>query len=433
MGLVACMALVVANMVGTGVFTSLGFQVGALPSPFIICLLWGVGGIVALCGALSYGELASALPHSGGEYHFLSRIYHPALGFASGFVSVTVGFAAPIALAAIALGSHLTEALPGLPAKPVAFVAILSLAAIHALAVRASGWTQIVVTILKVVLILGFLALGWSKGNLSGVAFAPTTESLRLVLSPAFAVALLFVLYSYSGWNAVAYILDEVRDAPRTAPRAILLGTLFVTALYVALHALFLRSAPPASYDGQINVAGIAAQSLFGAAGGRLMAALVGVGLLASLSAMTWAGPRVSQAIGRDLPALGFLGATSPRGVPRPALALQTALALVFLATATFETVLIYAQFALATSGFLAVLGVLVLRRTRPDLPRPFRCPLFPAPPLIYLAITGVALAYAAIRRPNEAMAGVATLTLGVMVWMVAKSRKFACAKKANG
>jgi APA family basic amino acid/polyamine antiporter len=387
-------------------------------------VLWAVGGVVAFCGALTYCELSAALPRSGGEYNFLSAIYHPSLGFAAGFVSVAIGFSAPIALVAMALGKYLSVVIPEVPPQVISYAAILGLAVVHAIAVHASGIFQIVVTTLKVGLILGFLALGFSKGNPAQANFLPGPDSFSLIFSPAFAVALMFVLYSYTGWNAVTYILGEVHDVPKTVPRAILLATGFVAILYVALNALFLQSAPMADYANHIEVARIAATALFGDVGGRIMGALVGGGLIASLSAMTWAGPRVSQSIGRDFPALRFLNRTSPQGVPHRALALQTGLALLFLASATYEAVLIYAQFALVTCSFLTVFGIFVLRWRQPGLQRPFRCPGFPFPPLIFLAVAAFALLHTAVVKPMEALAGAVTLLLGWLLYFPASAKK---------
>ncbi len=422
-GIFPCAALVVANMIGTGVFTSLGYQVGDLPSPFVILLLWVVGGVVAFCGALVYCELAVALPKSGGEYHFLSQIYHPSVGFAAGFVSVAIGFAAPIALVAMAFGDYLSAAIPGLHPRMLSYALLLSVAAMHTIAVGASGAFQVTVTALKVAVLIGFLVIGFSRGNLAEADFSPTPEAPALLLSPAFAVSLMFVLYSYTGWNAVTYILSEVKNVQRTIPLALLIATALVSVIYVALNMLFLRSEPMASYEGQIEVAEIAATALFGDNGGRLMAGLVGGGLIASLSAMTWAGPRVSQAIGRDLPAFRFLQKTSPGGVPRRALLLQTLVALVFLATATFETVLIYAQFALVACSFLTVLGIFVLRRRQPEASRHFRCWGYPVTPLVYLAVTAFALLYTATEKPWEAVAGALTLAFGLLLYFLSSQR----------
>lgn len=410
-------------MVGTGVFTSLGFQVASLPSGFVIVLLWALGGVIALCGALSYAELAAALPRSGGEYHFMSRIYHPALGMAAGSVSVVVGFAAPIALAAMALGRYMEAAWPGIPGRVVAFAVVLGLAGVHAVAVGASAGFQVFSTFLKAGLISGFLFLGSRAGNASGISFAPSAGDAALLASPAFAVALMYVIYSYSGWNAAAYIIDEVRNPSRTLPLALCVATVAVMLAYVGLNALFLAAAPASEYAGRIEVAEIAARALFGDSGGRAMAALIGLGLVASISAMTWAGPRVAQAAGRDYSVLRAMAATSASGVPRRALALQTALALVYLATGTFETVLVYSQFALVLCGVMTVLGVVVLRVREPGLARPFRCPLFPLPPLLFVGIGLFALVHTALARPSEAAAGLGVFLCGILLHrIIAKS-----------
>jgi basic amino acid/polyamine antiporter, APA family len=416
-GLWACAALVVANMVGTGVFTSLGFQVGSLPSTFVILCLWALGGVVAFCGALAYAELAAALPRSGGEYHFLGRIYHPCLGFAGGFVSFAVGFAAPIALAAMALGEYLSAAWPGLEARGASFGCVLGLAAAHAVAVRTSGTFQIVFTILKVGMILAFLAAGFVVGGFSGALLAPSSGDAGLVLKPSFAVALMFVLFSYSGWNAAAYVVGEVRKPQRTVPAALMLATGFVAVLYVALNALFLLSAPMEAYEGRVAVAEVAASALFGERGGQTMAVLIGLGLVASISAMTWAGPRVAQTVGQDYAALAWFAKTSSSGVPRRALGVQTALAVAYMATSTYETVLIYTQFALVLCGFLTVLGVFVLRIREPGLQRPFRCAGYPFTPLLFLAVSLFALVYTAVERPLAAAGGAATLLFGGLLY----------------
>lgn len=418
-GLITCTALALANMIGTGVFTSLGFQVPAIPSPFLILLVWALGGVVALCGALSYAELSAALPRSGGEYNFLSAIYHPAVGFMGGFISVTVGFSAPIALSAMALGKYMTAALPGIPAALVSVVAVVLLAAAHSLTVRASGNFQVVITSLKVGLITAFIGLGFLLRG--PFLFAPREGDFSLILGGPFAVSLMFVLYSYSGWNAAAYIIGEVREPQRTVPAALLLATVIVTILYVFLNAAFLASGPMDSFRGKIEVGEIAARNLLGEQGGRVMAALIAGGLISSISAMTWAGPRVAQAVGQDFRALRLFAWTSPGGVPRVAIGVQTLLVLLLLATSTFEAVLVYAQFSILACSFLTVLGVPVLRWRRPALPRPFRCFGYPLTPIVFLALNLFAMVYSAFDRPEQALAGLATLLLGIGLYFLAR------------
>ena len=419
-GFWACATLVFSSMVGTGVFTSLGFQIGPLPSPFVILVLWALGGVVALCGALSYAELAAALPRSGGEYHFLSRIFHPALGLMAGIISVFVGFAAPIALAAMAFGKYVAAAFPGVPPLWSSVGVTVVLAMVHGMSLKVSGRFQVVATALKAALILFFIAAGVTLAH--GADFRPKSGDMALVLSPGFAISLMFVMYAYSGWNSAVYIAGEVRSPGRTIPRALLSATLAVTVLYVALNAVFLASAPPAELAGKVEIGEIAARHLFGEAGGRLMACVIAAGLVAALSALTWAGPRVAQTAGEDFPALSWFSCKS--GVPRRALAFQTLIVLILLVSSSFEAVLIYAEFALIACSCLTVLGLLVLRMREPSLARPFRCPWVPAVPLVFLGIGLFSLAYTLVERPVQALAGMATMGAGAGLYFLVRRNR---------
>jgi APA family basic amino acid/polyamine antiporter len=249
-----------------------------------------------------------------------------------------------------------------------------------------------------------------------------------LIFSGPFAVSLMFVLYSYSGWNAAAYIIGEVRNPQRTVPVALILATatVIVIILYVSLNAVFLASGPMNEFSGKIEVGEIAARHLLGEEGGRIMAGLIGGGLISAISAMTWAGPRVAQAVGQDFPPLRIFARTSPGGVPRVAIGVQTVLVLLLLATSTFEAVLLYAQFSLLACSFLTVLGVMILRWRRPALPRPFRCFGYPLTPLVFLALNLFAMVYTAFDRPEQALAGLATLLLGIGLYFVARGRTIA-------
>lgn len=422
-GIATCAALVVANMVGTGIFTSLGFQVAEIPSRPAIMVLWTLGGILALCGALCYAELSAALPRSGGEYHFLSRIYHPSLGFMAGAVSIVVGFAAPVALSAMAFGSYLQGVFPAVspPLASIAVVAVVTL--FHLRDLRVSSVFQIIFTVLKIALVLVLLVALFAAPASAPAPAAPWTSYL---LTAPFAVSLMFTLYAYSGWNAATYILGEVQTPARVIPVALASGTLLVMALYLGLNAAFLHVAPADALAGQLNVAQVAAGNVFGAQGGRMVAAVIALGLVSGISAMIWAGPRVAMVIGEDYPhALGWLRVRTGSGIPAVAVVAQSALTLLLLLTSTFEQVLVYTQFALLACSFLAVLGVIVYRFTQPDLPRPFRVPLYPLTPLLFLAISGFAMVYTATVKPFEALCGGLTLAAGLVVYrLVAAGQK---------
>jgi APA family basic amino acid/polyamine antiporter len=236
--------IVIANIIGTGVFTSLGFQAIEIQSGFSLLLLWVIGGVFALCGALCYGELGAAMPRSGGEYHYLSEIYHPAIGFLSGWVSVTVGFAAPIALAAMAFGQYAAQLIPH--GSPVLLAAVITIviSLIHAQNLRLGSYFQNVTTSLKVALIVIFILAGLLLSDPQPLSFAPTIADLRTIASPPFAVSLVYVTYAYSGWNAAIYLASEIQEPTRNLPRALLFGTAIVTVLYVALNFVFLYSTP---------------------------------------------------------------------------------------------------------------------------------------------------------------------------------------------
>jgi APA family basic amino acid/polyamine antiporter len=427
---VTATAIAVADMIGIGVFTSLGFQVRGIPSAFSLVMLWVVGGLTALCGALSYAELAAALPRSGGEYNFLSRIYHPAVGFLAGWISATVGFAAPIAVAAMAFGTYFMGAFPGflsgiLSPGPTSLILGLALAwivsLVHLSGLRQSSVLQNVSTAIKVLLIVGFIVAGFAFGRPQPISFAPSAQDLGYIFSAPFAISLVFVMYSYSGWNAATYIINEVRDPERTLPRSLLVATLIVLVLYVALNAVFLYTTPMAKMAGQINVAQIAGAEIFGDAGGRLVAALICIGLVSAVSAMVWIGPRVTMVIGEDLPGLRVFARTTSAGVPAPAILLQLAVVTLLLFTQSFEAVVDYIQFSLTVCTFLAVLGVIVLRWTQPELKRPYRVWAYPLTPVAFLLVTGFMMYYLITQRPLQSLAGALTMLAGLLVFAVSR------------
>ncbi len=418
-------AIAVADMVGIGVFTSLGFQVIDITSAFSVILLWIVGGVVALCGALSYAELAAALPRSGGEYNFLSRIYHPAVGFMAGWLSATVGFAAPIAIAAIAFGAYFNGVAPGI-ASPLwlGLVAAWGIALVHLTGLKQGSNFQNASTILKILFIIGFIIAGFSYGTPQDISFAPSSVDLSHITSAPFFIGLVFVMYSYSGWNASTYIMEEVHDPQRSVPRSLLMATLIVLVLYVGLNALFLYTTPMDQMAGKVDVALVAGRHIFGQTGGDIVGALICFGLIATISAMTWIGPRVTKVMGEDLPVLGIFARQTKNGVPAAAIILQTLIVTALILTQSFERVVEYIQFAITLSSFLAVLGVMVLRYRQPDLARPYRTWGYPVTPIIFLLVTGFMMAYLLAERPLESVAGLATLLAGLAVYALSPKRK---------
>jgi APA family basic amino acid/polyamine antiporter len=415
-------AIVIANMVGTGVFTSLGFQLLDIESGFVILLLWAIGGLIAVAGAMTYAELGAAFPRSGGEYNFLSEIYHPAVGFVAGWTSVTIGFAGPSALAAMTFAAYATSIFdatfpPWLePALAVGLVTALTI--VHGGRRRASGAVQIIFTTLKVAVIGGFcLAALALIDEPQPVRFLPTAGDGQLLTSGTFAVSLIYVSYAYTGWNAATYLSGELDNPQRTLPGILLTGTLVVTLLYVALNFVFLYAAPVGELRGQVEVGLIAAKAAFGEVGGRFTGLVLGMLLISTVSAMLMAGPRVLQVMGQDFRPLRKSARINEDGIPSTAIYIQSSLAILFILTSSFESVLLFAGFTLALNSFVTVLGVFVLRWRQPELERPYRTFLFPLPPLIYLTLMGWTLWFVMMNRPVEALFGLGVIASGLIVY----------------
>ena len=419
LGVPTATAVVIAAMVGSGVFTTLGFQVAEIRSTFAIMMVWLVGGVIALCGAFTYAELGAALPRSGGEYHLLRRVYTPALGFLSGWVSATVGFAGPSALAAMALASYTATFIPGIPENHLAAGVVLGFSLIHASSLQVGTTFQNLLTVLKVCLILGFVGAAFTVDQVQGITLWPQAGDVGLITGPAFAIALIFVSYAYTGWNAAIYVAGEIKQPSRTLPRSLLLGTLAVTALYVLLNYVFLRTVPMDELAGQVEVGFLAGVHIFGEAGGQVTAGII-AGLLAStVSAYVFLGPRILMVMGEDMPALTWLSVKSQRGLPVNAFVFQTLVTLALIYTSTFDQVMLYASILLIANSTLAVAGVYVLRMNEPNLPRPYRTWGYPLTPAVFLAVNIWTLMYVLQTRPFESFVGLVILGVGLTLYAV--------------
>jgi basic amino acid/polyamine antiporter, APA family len=444
LGLTAATAVVVANMIGVGVFSSLSFQVfdlndGNHPLAFSIMLLWLIGGIAALLGALSYSELGAALPRSGGEYNFLSRIYHPAVGFLSGWVSIVVGFAAPIAAAAFALGAYLVKVFPDSNPTVIACIAVVGLSFAQSFSVRAGGVMQSVFTILKLGLILSLIFAGLAASEHQNISLNPQALDWTKIFSNGFAVSMVYVSFAYSGWNAAAYIAGEIDNPKKNLPRALITGTLIVTVLYLLLNFVFLYTVPldemltkgeifDANTSSVVNkelaVGFLAGKHIFGPSGAQIVAAFVVIGLLSTISAMVIAGPRVTASMGEDFSIFRFLSKKGPGGAPVYSIALQMGISIGLILTASFDWVMNYIGFTLAIFSSLTVLGVFVLRVREPNLERPYRTWGYPVTPFLFLLINFWMIYFLVTNYKEGAtlqvwQAGLITIGSGLLVYFV--------------
>lgn len=412
--------LVVASMVGTGVFTTSGLLLEDLRSTPVVLLAWVLGGVLALTGALSYAELVAALPHNGGEYQLLSTIYHPSVGFASGVVSFVVGFSAPIAASAIAFGQYLHAVWPAIPAMPAALVLVVGMCTVHAFRVGVGSGAQDVLTVFKIVLVVGFVAagaafieparLGWSERGF-----------VEASLSPAFAVALIYVTFSYSGWNAATYVAGELEDPGRALPLALIAGTAIVTVLYLAVNVVFLAGAPPEALSGEVAVGHVAASHLLGETAGTALSLIIALGLVSTVGALIMTGTRVLDAMGRDHGPLARLAQRATGGGPFVAVALQGVAAVIMVATSSFDALLGYIGFTLSIFAALTVLGVIVLRVRQPELERPYRTWGYPVTPIVFVALMTWMILWSVSEAWRSALWGAATIGVGLLLWLAVR------------
>jgi len=423
LGLGSAAAVVVASMIGAGVFTTSGFALADLGSPGRVLAAWAVGGALALCGALCYGALGRRFPESGGEYHLLRETVHPLAGFLAGWVSLLAGFTAPTAAAALGLQAYLAPLLgDAFDARWIGTAAVALACLMHGLRVGTGVATQNAAVALKLLLLFGFVALGavqlLGAGGVEGrpspaVEAAPAGVAAPAFEIGAFAVSLIWISFAYSGWNAAVYLAGELRDARRDLHRSLLLGTGAVTLLYLGLNAVFLYGAPADQLAGQAEVGAIAAEALGGPAWRAAASALVALALFTSVSSLVMLGPRVYARMAEDglFPRrFRFDGAA-----PAAAVALQGSLAVAVIWASGLAELLSYLGFTLGLSAAATVLG-LVRQRLREGA-EALPVPGWPWVPAVFVGFTLAASGFMAARHPWASLGGLATIAVGVPVW----------------
>ena len=416
--LTAATAVVVASMVGVGVFTSLGFQLLSFPTGFPIILLWIVGGITALCGALCYAELVAMMPRSGGEYHLLGRAYHPLAGFLAGWVSATAGFSATVAFMSMAFGAYVHGIWPQVNETHAALAVLVAVTVLRLCGAKLTERFHVLLTVLKVLLIVAFIAGAVTLGKPDWNLLKPQAGDFDHVWNPNFATSLFWVMFSFSGWNGAAYIAGEMRRPQRNVPLALGMGTVIVLLLYVGLNGVMIAAGDRAAMSGTKEVALEAAKSIFGPERGVWMGILIAFGLLSTVNAMLWSGSSALRVVGQDSRALCWLDAPDRRGEPVGAVLFMAALALILISTGSFNALLDYIQALLEICGAATVTAVIWLRMKKPAAERPFRVPLYPLPPLIFLGVSGWMLFSLVKKQPWESLWGAATLVVGALLYL---------------
>ncbi len=431
-------ALVVSNMIGTGIFTTTGFLASDLGSPVLVLAIWLVGGVLALGGCLAYSELGINLPRSGGEYVYLREAWGPTWGFMSGWVSFFAGFSAPIAAGALAIGFYLSSAF-GWTGSWVAFSVpktgpwfsislgmgdligvslILIFSVLNIWGLGLTSRIQNILTTLKVAIIVVFVLLAVGMGNGSWEHFTRTAERQSSVSLPGqFAVSLIFIMFAYSGWNAATYVTEELRDPVRTLPRVLLTGTLLTLFLYLALNLTFLYALPIREAQGVVKIGAAAATALFGTKLGAIFAGTIALGLVSLVSAMSIAGPRVYYAMAKDGCFPPLAARVHPqRQTPHISILFQAAAAILMVLLSTFELLIYYIGFSLMFFTALSAAGLIRLR-TRPGWIRTRALNfLYPVIPVGFILITLWMLVYTFAGEPKAALWGTVTIATGGIV-----------------
>lgn len=427
-------AFVIANMIGTGVFTSLGFQLLTTTSPISIALLWLIGGLTALCGAVVYSELGAAMPRSGGEYNFLSVIYHPFLGFLSGWSSLIVGFAAPVALACMALSSYICNIFPFISETWLAFGVLTLITMLHAFNPRIGITAQTLLTVAKVLIIVVFIVVGFCVEPGGAVNFERWTDyDASELFSTSFAVSLIWVYYAYSGWNAAAYISGDIENPRRNVPLALVSSTLVVIVLYVLLNMVFIRTTPISEMAGEVEIGLISARHIFGTTGGNVVGILIALMLMSSISSMVYVGPRVGVTMGEDHRFFKFLTQRNSNDCPSSAIWAQWAISSLLIFTGSFRVVTQYTGIIISLFALLTVIGVFVHRHRFPQAERPYRTHLYPLPPLLFGLVFVWSIVYLMFddfeqvfvshkqAAPWTTIMSFGTLVIGAVIWWIEK------------
>ena len=406
-------ALVISNMIGTGVFTSLGYQIYDLKNTYAILSLWIIGGFLALIGAFIYSELASKFKQSGGDYIYLSRTFHPVMGYLSSWISLFVGFSAPISLAALAMSKYL-NILGFNFGKEFAIAMILIVAVFQSFSLSLSSKFQNIFTILKVVFILVLIAIGFY--------FMPAVEPNAIVLDdtwkqelllPAFATSLVYVTFAYTGWNSASYIIEEIDQPKKNLPKALFIGVIFVTIAYVFLNYVFLKHASAPSLVGKEDVANISFRNLLGT-NVKWVSCFIALQLIATISGYLWIGSRLTQATARENKLWSFMAKENKNRIPVRAIWVHTTISILLIFSGDFEVIFTYTSFVLQVLATLAICTAFFIKRDELTI---IKSRLFYLLPTIFLAFSLYICYFVLTQKPKESLIGLSIIGLGIILF----------------
>ena len=407
-------------MIGTGVFTSVGFQLSSVQNTWSILLLWLIGGLLSLFGAFAYSELGTHFKESGGDYIYLSRVFHPIMGYLSAWAGLTVGFSAPVALAAMAFTKYLSPfALQNNIWLAITVIILIGL--MHSFTIKHSSRFQNVSTIVKVFFIMILIGLGAiiNNNNINALNFSNSWHTE--ILKPGFAVSMVYVAFAYTGWNAAAYVVDEINDPQKNLPKALIGSTLFVSIVYILFQFVLLKNASLIQLDGKEEVTFISFKNLLGSTGGKWVSIFIAIQLIATVSSYLWVGPRVTMAMAKENKLWQPLAKQNKQGIPVAAIWLHVIISIILTLTGSFEKVLLYAGFVLQLMASLTVASSLFIKENESGS---FRSPFKPLLQIIFLVFNTWVLIFTMIERPVESLIGIGILAIGLIIYFFDKPYK---------
>jgi len=423
--------LIVGIIIGAGIYETAPDIARSVQHWWGVPLLWIAGGLLSLAGALCYAELATAYPRAGGDFVYLGRAYGRWAGFLFGWIQLVIVRPGDIALMAFIFARYarqLYDPLAGTQGRygqamylVYACAAVVVLTLINTLGVRQGKWTQNILTVVKTIGLATIIIVG-----LASPAGADRQARVPVEWSPTLSVAMIMVLFTYGGWNEMAFVAAEVKNARHNILRALVLGTVAVMVLYLLANAAFLRSL---GHDGMGNSRAVgveAIQGVFGRYGARIFAVIICISVLGAINGLIFAGARISYAVGKEHRLFGFLGRWhGRRGTPLPALILQCVIAIVVIvAFGSFHRTILYTAAAVYCFYLATSLSVIVLRYREPDVERPFKVTGYPFTPILFAGVCGFLIYGGATYRPVETAVSLGILLTGVPVYFL--SRRFA-------
>ncbi|WP_312299027.1 amino acid permease [Chryseobacterium sp.] len=410
-------AIVVSNMIGTGIFTTLGFQLSDITNTYSIFLLWAIGGVLALFGAFCYAELGSFFKGNGGDFIYLKETYHPLFGYLISWISLIIGFSSPVALAALAMSKYLSVFDYSF-GNGFAIAAIFVVAIMLSFSVKASGRFHNFFTFIKVafIVILIVLGVGLSESPHTGNSLNFSDGWQDEIMLPAFATSLVFVTYSYTGWNSASYIAGEIKDVQKNLPKSLIIGTVFVTVSYILINYIMLKHAPVSQLAGKEDVMGEAAVNMLGLSFGKIVNVFIALQLIATISGYLWVGSRMTQAFAKDSYLWKPLSKGNEKGIPVRAIFAHAVIATIIILTGSFKEIFVYTAFILQLFASLAISTVYFLKKGDRKI---FRSNAFYIFPTIFLLFSGYILYFTLVHNPKESMIGLGIVAVGIVLYLI--------------